>query len=69
MLGWLTRQVARLTRAAAVDKMLGRRRWWAQDEGLGLYLVVDRLLPAWPSLVFHEPSIGAVPLLERALKQ
>jgi hypothetical protein len=55
-----------LTREAAVAKMLGRRRWWAQDEGLALFLVVDRLLPGWPLLVFREPSAGALELLERA---
>jgi hypothetical protein len=55
-----------LTREAAVAKMLGRRRWWAQDEGLALFLVVDRLLPGWPLLVFREPSAGALELLARA---
>jgi hypothetical protein len=58
-----------LDRTAAVKKMLGKRRWWAQDEGLALFLVVDRLLPAWPSLVFRTPSAGAVELLERAVHE
>jgi len=57
-----------LTREAAVAKMLGRRRWWVQDEGLALFLVVDRLLPGWPLLVFHDPSMGALELLERAVR-
>lgn len=57
----------RLDREAAIKKMLGRRRWWTQDEGLALMLAVDRLLPEWPSLVFGETSIGAVDLLERAV--
>ena len=48
--------------------MLGKRRWWVQDEGLGLFLVVDRLLPGWPLLVFHDPSMGALELLERAVR-
>jgi hypothetical protein len=56
-----------LDRDAAVKMMLGRRRWWTQDEGLGLILVVDRLLPEWPSLVFGESSMGAVDLLDRAV--
>lgn len=56
-----------MDRDAAVKKMLGRRRWWAQDEGLALMLVVDRLLPEWPSLVFGETSTGALDLLERAV--
>lgn len=58
-----------LTWEAAVAKMLGKRRWWVQDQGLGLFLVVDRLLPGWPLLVFRDPSMGAVELLERAVQQ
>ena len=56
-----------LDRDAAIQKMLGRRRWWAQDEGLALFLVVDRLLPEWPTLEFSVPSVGALDLLERAV--
>ena len=58
-----------LDRTAAMNTMLGKRRWWVQDEGLGLFLVVDRLLPEWPSLVFRIPSMGAVELLEQAVQQ
>ena len=58
-----------MDRTAAVEKMLGRRRRWAQDEGLALFLVVDRLLPEWPALVFGDSSMGAVDLLERAVQQ
>ncbi|HEX5130876.1 MAG TPA: hypothetical protein VFX92_00165 [Candidatus Krumholzibacteria bacterium] len=58
----------KLTRDAAVKKMLGRRRWWVQDESLAIFLVVDRLLPNWPQLVFDTPSsIGALDLLDRAV--
>lgn len=56
-----------MTDQQARDKMRGRGRWWSQEEGLGLFLVVDRLMPNWPSLVFAQPSIGAVELLERAV--
>lgn len=57
-----------MTREAAVVKMLGKRRWWVQDEGLAIFLVVDRLMPGWPQLVFNDPSMGAVELLERAVR-
>ncbi|MEP7028278.1 MAG: hypothetical protein ABI960_06760 [Candidatus Eisenbacteria bacterium] len=57
-----------LGREAAI-RMLGGRRWWVQDEGLALFLTVDRLLPTWPELVFHEPSIGARDLLARAVAE
>ena len=66
---WLSHpQGGGMTRDAAVAKMLGRGRWWAQDAGLGLFLLVDRLVPDWPSLVFRSPSMGAIALLERAAK-
>ena len=57
-----------MTKDAAVAKMLGKRRWWAQDESLAVFLVVDRLLPEWPSLVFGDTSMGATALLERAVE-
>ena len=53
---------------AAVKRMLGARRWWAQDESLGLFLVLDRLLPNWPELTFGAQGMGAVELLETALR-
>jgi len=51
----------------AIEKMLGKRRRWTQDEGLALLLVVDRLLPEWPRLAFGVPAMGATQLLERAV--
>ena len=57
-----------LSKPAAVARMLGRRRIWSQDEGLGLFLVIDRLMPAWPTLVFNNPSIGGIQLLQRAIE-
>lgn len=66
---WLAHpEGGRLTQDAAVAKMLGRRRWWAQDEGLGLFLLIDRLVPNWPRLVFRDPSMGVIALLELAVK-
>lgn len=58
-----------LTRPAAVARMSGRHSSWSQDEGLAVFLVVDRLMPDWPSLVFNEPSIGGITLLERAINR
>jgi hypothetical protein len=57
-----------MTHEAAVTRMLGNRRVWTQDQGLALFLVVDRLVPDWPQLVFREPSAGAIELLERAAR-
>ncbi|MGK2858911.1 MAG: hypothetical protein ACSLFQ_17065 [Thermoanaerobaculia bacterium] len=58
-----------LDRQSAITKMLGRRRWWTQDEGLALFLVIDRLLPGWPALAFDDTSPGALDLLERAVSR
>jgi hypothetical protein len=52
-----------------VAKMLGKRHWWSQDEGLGLFLVVNRLWLDWPASVFGDHSPGATELLERALRE
>lgn len=66
---WLSHpQGGGVDRQTAIDTMLGRRRWWTQDEGLALLLVVDRLLPGWPALEFSEPALGALDLLERAVQ-
>ncbi len=51
----------------AMEQMRGRKQSWTQDEGLALFLVLDRLLPNWPALVFGTRSAGAVQLLEQAV--
>jgi hypothetical protein len=57
-----------MDKKAAAAKMVGRGRFWSQDEGLGLMLALDRLLPDWPLLVFRNPSMGAAELLELATR-
>ena len=42
-------------------------RWWSQDEGLALMLVVDRLLPDWRARAFRDPDWRAEHLLEAAV--
>jgi hypothetical protein len=56
-----------MTRAAAMERMVGKRRWWSQDESLAIFLVLERLDPTWPSRVFSEPSSGVLALLDRAV--
>ena len=41
-------------------------RHWTQDEGLALFLVVDRLVPGWQRLAFAARPWTAAALLERA---
>lgn len=56
-----------LTTAAAREKMRGRRRWWSQDEGLGLFLVIDRFLPSWPQQAFGQNPVLGIDLLGEAV--
>ena len=41
-------------------------RYWTQDEGLALFLVVDRLVPGWQRLAFAKQPLLAEALLARA---
>lgn len=48
-----------LTQAAAEEKMRGRKRWWSQEEGLSLFLIIDRFVPDWPQRAFApSPALG-----------
>ena len=65
---WLSHpEGGKMERDAAIKKMVGRGRWWTQDEGLALILAVDRLMPGWPKDEFHVPALGATDLLEKAV--
>ncbi|HEX6879083.1 MAG TPA: hypothetical protein VF135_01860 [Terriglobales bacterium] len=54
--------------ATAIDFVRRKRQWWTQDEGLAVFLVVDRLLPDWQSLAFAPKPLTAESLLERATR-
>ena len=56
-----------MTPAAARDRMRGSRRWWSQEEGLALFLVIDRFVPEWPAKAFApKPALG-IDLLREAV--
>jgi hypothetical protein len=66
---WLAHpEGGRLERDAAITRMLGRRHRWTHEEGLALFLVIDRLLPGWPAVAFADPAPDALELLERAVR-
>ena len=48
----------------ALQKLRGR--YWSQDEGLALFLTVDRLVPGWQRMLFAPSPVTAQNLLSRA---
>ncbi|WP_349313478.1 hypothetical protein [Brevundimonas subvibrioides] len=66
---WLTDpDGGRLSPAEATAFVRGGRRWWSQDEGLGLMLAIDRLTPDWPVLAFGPDPLTIDGLAARALQ-
>jgi hypothetical protein len=58
---------AGMTTDAAREKMRGKRHWWSQEEGLGLFLVIDRFAPNWAAEAFApNPKLG-IDLLREAV--
>lgn len=56
-----------LAPAAAREKMRGHRKWWSQEEGLALFLVIDRFVPSWASEAFGSPPKLGIDLLREAV--
>jgi hypothetical protein len=56
----------RLAPEVALREVRRGGRFWTQDEGLALFLVVDRLVPGWQRLAFAPRPWTAAALLERA---
>lgn len=58
-----------MTAAAAQAKMRGNPpgKWWSQEEGLALFLVIDRFVPGWAAQAFAvRPKLG-IDLLRQAV--
>lgn len=64
-------------RAAIVDGMtpenasrLIRRsgKYWSQEEGISLFLIIDSLMPKWQKIAFGKKRVSIVDLLERATR-
>lgn len=60
---WLIRGRG-LAPASVLPRLRGT--YWPQDEGLAIFLVVDRLVPGWQRLLFAPEPETAEPLLARA---
>jgi hypothetical protein len=52
---------------AIVDFIRGRHDEWVQDEGLGLYLLIDRLVPGWQRTLSGPRLTSPVTLLSNAV--
>lgn len=64
---WLVHpQGANLTPAVALPGMRRGGRQWSQDEGLAIFLVVDRLVPNWQQRAFAAVPASALDMLALA---
>lgn len=43
------------------------RRFWSQDEGLALFLLIDALVPDWQARIFDGPPVSPFSLLQEAV--
>ncbi|MGE0527795.1 MAG: hypothetical protein AB7P49_12075, partial [Bdellovibrionales bacterium] len=57
----------RMTKETALKGFRRDGKQWSQDEGLALFLVIDRLMPGWQSLAFADKPKEVFSLLEQAL--
>lgn len=53
---------------ALVKFVRADRKFWSQDEGLALYLLIDALIPGWQKRTFGDTIASPFALLEEALK-
>lgn len=64
---WFTDPAGRrLDRDAALDLVRRKRNRWSQDEGLALFMVINRLVPNWQAHAFATKPATAERLLEMA---
>jgi hypothetical protein len=66
---WAAYRAVRREVATDADAVafIRRAKSWSQDEGLALFLVIDRLLPNWQSEMFADTPASAIVLLRRAI--
>jgi hypothetical protein len=70
---WSAFQLSRTRRPGippdrALEAFRGNRKYWSQEEGLALFLVLDRFVPDWRPRVLPPELASPVALLERALE-
>lgn len=60
---------AEVTDEAVIRFVRADRKYWSQDEGLALYLLIDALVPEWQKRTFGETMTSPFVLLEESLKR
>jgi hypothetical protein len=55
--------------AASLKLVRDNRKYWSQDEGLALFLLIDALVPGWQSRVFSSTPPSPFDLLEEVILQ
>jgi hypothetical protein len=55
--------------ADALSLVRDDRRYWSQDEGLALFLVIDAMVPGWQEQMFDSLPPSPFALLENALRE
>lgn len=68
---WLiNRQGGRVTPSVALPGVRRNKKWWSQDEGLALFLVLERVLPPakWGPSMFGDKTESVVDLIEKAIR-
>ena len=53
--------------AEALRLVRDNKKYWSQDEGLALFLLIDAVVPDWPSRIFSATPASPFALLEEAL--
>jgi hypothetical protein len=63
----LTRTRAGGNDAEALRLVRDNRKYWSQDEGLALFLLVDAMVPDWQPRIFNATAASPFALLEEAV--
>jgi hypothetical protein len=64
---WLGQQLG-ITPDRALDSFRGNRKFWSQEEGLALFLALERFVPDWKKKVFPPELATPLDLLEQAVR-
>jgi hypothetical protein len=66
---WASYVFARRTRtpAEALAFVRANKKYWSQEEGLALFLLLDLEVPNWRGIVFGAVDVGPFALLEQAI--